>query len=84
VSASFIKELLRRATLIAAKEGGDLIVTDRHVNEALDELLVAGGDRTQGRNHRPAAMTKLLGNRARNPRWGSIVRGSEGVPGRQE
>src|SRR5918994_2241315 len=43
VSASFIKELLRRATLFAAEEGGDLRVTDRHVNEALDELLVAGG-----------------------------------------
>ena len=43
VSASFIKELLRRATLFAAEEGGDLVVTDRHVNEALDELLVAGG-----------------------------------------
>jgi ATP-dependent 26S proteasome regulatory subunit len=43
VSASFIKELLRRATLFAAEEGGGLTVTDKHVNEALDELLVAGG-----------------------------------------
>ena len=43
VSASFIKELLRRATLFAAEEGGDLTVSDKHVNEALDELLVAGG-----------------------------------------
>jgi len=43
VIASFIKELLRRATLFAAEEGGDLVVTDRHVNEALDELLEAGG-----------------------------------------
>src|SRR5919112_1184186 len=42
-SASFIKELLRRATLFAAEEGGDLTVIDKHVNEALDELLVAGG-----------------------------------------
>ncbi len=43
VSASFIKELLRRASLITAEEGGDLVVEDRHVTEALDELLVAGG-----------------------------------------
>ena len=43
VSASFIKEALRRATLFAAEEAGALTVTDRHVNEALDELLVAGG-----------------------------------------
>lgn len=43
VSASFIKELLRRATLFAAEEGGELIVTDRHLTEALDELLIAGG-----------------------------------------
>jgi ATP-dependent 26S proteasome regulatory subunit len=45
-SASFIKELLRRATLLAAEEGGVLVVTDRHVFEALDELLVAGGTLT--------------------------------------
>lgn len=43
VSASFIKELLRRATLFAAEEGGELIVTDRHVSEALDEILLDGG-----------------------------------------
>ena len=45
-SASFIKELLRRATLLAAEEGGELVVTDRHVFEALNELLVAGGTLT--------------------------------------
>jgi hypothetical protein len=45
-SASFIKELLRRATLLAAEEGGELVVTDRHVSEALDELLVASGTLT--------------------------------------
>ena len=50
-SASFIKELLRRATLFAAEEEGVLVVTDRHVGEALDELLVAGGTLT----------TRLLG-----------------------
>ncbi len=46
VSASFIKELLRRATLFTAEESEDLIVTGRHVSEALDELLVAGGTLT--------------------------------------
>ncbi len=43
VSASFIKELLRRATLFTAEEGGELVVTDRHLTAALDELLIAGG-----------------------------------------
>jgi hypothetical protein len=44
VSASFIKELLRRAALIAAEEEeGDILVRDRHLSEALDEMLVAGG-----------------------------------------
>ena len=46
VSASFIRELLRRATLFAAEEGGELTVTDRHVTAALDELLVSGGTLT--------------------------------------
>ena len=46
VSPAFIKELLRRAALIAAEEGGDLVVEDRHVSEALDELLIAGGTLT--------------------------------------
>ena len=45
-SASFIKELLRRSALFAAEEEGEIVVTDRHVNEALDELLVAGGTLT--------------------------------------
>ena len=45
-SASFIKELLRRATLFAAEEEGVLVVTDRHVGEVLDELLAAGGTLT--------------------------------------
>ena len=46
VSASFIKELLRRAALFAAEEDGDLVVTDRYLTEALDELLIAGGTLT--------------------------------------
>jgi cell division protease FtsH len=61
-SASFIKELLRRATLFAAEQDGDLIVTDRHVCDALEELLVAGGTLT----------ARLLGGEppgAPSPRW---------------
>ncbi|MGF1470704.1 MAG: AAA family ATPase [Rubrobacteraceae bacterium] len=46
VSASFIKELLRRAALFAAEEGDELVVVDRHLNEALDELLLDGGTLT--------------------------------------
>jgi ATP-dependent 26S proteasome regulatory subunit len=45
-SASFIKELLSRATLLAAEEGGELVVADRHVGEALGVMLVAGGTLT--------------------------------------
>lgn len=71
VSASFIKELLRRATLFAAEEGGDLTVTDRHVNEALDELLVAGG----------ALTVRLLGGEPQGS--GSMRRSSEGEHGRE-
>jgi ATP-dependent 26S proteasome regulatory subunit len=41
VSPAFIKELLRKASLVAAREPGDgeLMVTDAHVSAALDELL---------------------------------------------
>jgi hypothetical protein len=66
VSAAFIKELLRRATLFAAEEGDDLTVTDRQVNEALDELLVAGGTLT----------VRLLGGEPRG--WSSMTDGPEG------
>jgi cell division protease FtsH len=42
VTASFIKELLRKAAMIAAVDqpgDGKIIVTDAHVTQALDELL---------------------------------------------
>lgn len=41
VSPAFIKELLRKASLVAAGEtaDGQLVVTDGHVNAALDELM---------------------------------------------
>jgi hypothetical protein len=49
VSAAFIRELLRKAAVFAAEDGGagELVVRDRHVHEALTELLVAGGALTQ-------------------------------------
>jgi hypothetical protein len=42
VSAAFIKELMRKAALLAAQESdgsGVLVVSDRHIGTALDELL---------------------------------------------
>jgi len=48
VSAAFIRELLRKAALYAADEMPDQpVVMDKHVNEALHELTVAGGDLTK-------------------------------------
>lgn len=56
VSAAFIRELLRKAAVFAAIESeGDLIVNDRHIDDAIGELLVAGGTLTQSLlgAHRP-------------------------------
>lgn len=48
VSAAFIRELLRKAAVFAATEtDGELVVSDQHIDEALGELLVAGGTLTQ-------------------------------------
>jgi hypothetical protein len=47
-SAAFIRELLRRAALFSADEMGDkAMVQDRHIDEALHELVVAGGELTK-------------------------------------
>jgi cell division protease FtsH len=48
VSAAFIRELLRKAAVLAAEgdvspDEGELVVTDRHMEEATAELLVTGG-----------------------------------------
>jgi ATP-dependent 26S proteasome regulatory subunit len=52
-SAAFISELLRKAALFAAPDGDPIIVTDRHLDEAMHEMVIAGG-----------AITKnLLGSR---------------------
>ncbi len=46
-SAAFIRELLRRAALIAADESDPISVEDRHLDEALHELLVTGDELTK-------------------------------------
>jgi ATP-dependent 26S proteasome regulatory subunit len=43
-SASFIRELLRKSALFAADEGGELEVRAKHIDEALHEMVVEGGD----------------------------------------
>jgi len=48
VSGAFIRELLRKAALLAADEHeGDIIVRDSHLDEAFRELVVSGGDLTR-------------------------------------
>jgi cell division protease FtsH len=48
VSAAFIRELLRKAAMFSALDSSeDIIVKDQHVEEALAELLVAGGPLTK-------------------------------------
>src|SRR5262249_13572737 len=49
VSGAFIRELLRKACVYAAEEDGEaaLVVRDRHLDEGLTELLVAGGPLTK-------------------------------------
>ena len=49
ISGAFIRELLRKAAVFAAEDDGEspLVVRDSHLEEALTELLVAGGALTQ-------------------------------------
>ena len=64
VSPAFIKELLRKASLMAARETSDgrLVVTDAHVNSALDELLGEAASLTRlllgGATDRPPPTTR--------------------------
>jgi ATP-dependent 26S proteasome regulatory subunit len=47
VSAAFIRELLRKAALFAADESDDaLVIGDAHLDEALHDLLIEGGELT--------------------------------------
>lgn len=50
VSAAFIRELMRKAALFAADESQEseaIIVEDRHIDEALKELVFEGGELTK-------------------------------------
>ena len=47
VSAAFIRELMRKAALFVADEGDELVVEDRHLDEALRELALEGGELTK-------------------------------------
>lgn len=53
------RELFRKAAVYAADDGAELRLTERHVYDALPELLVKGGDLTRSvlafRAPRPAA-----------------------------
>jgi ATP-dependent 26S proteasome regulatory subunit len=46
-SPAFTRELMRKAALFAADEGPEMVIADRHLDEALHELVVQGGDLTQ-------------------------------------
>ncbi len=46
VSAAFIRELLRKSALVAADAGAGTKISDEHLSDALQELLVEGGPLT--------------------------------------
>jgi hypothetical protein len=46
-SGAFISELMRKAALFAAPDGDPIVVEDRHLDEAMHELVVAGGKLTR-------------------------------------
>jgi hypothetical protein len=62
VSAAFMRELLRRAALFAADEGDLLVVEDRHLEEALHELVVEGGPLTRSLLGASQSMPALTGH----------------------
>ncbi len=47
VSAAFIRELVRKAALAAADQDGPLVIGERHLDDALQELLIEGGELTR-------------------------------------
>jgi hypothetical protein len=46
-SAAFMRELLRRAALIATDETGLAVVNQKHIDDAIRELVIAGGSLTR-------------------------------------
>jgi hypothetical protein len=47
VSPAFIRELLRKAALLAVGPDGEIVVEDRHLTQAVRELVVEGGGVTR-------------------------------------
>lgn len=46
-SGAFISELMRKAAVFAAPEGSPIVVKDRHLDEAMHELVIVGGTLTK-------------------------------------
>lgn len=46
-SGAFIAELLRKAALFAAPDGDEIVVKDKHLDEAMHEMVVVGGTLTK-------------------------------------
>jgi ATP-dependent 26S proteasome regulatory subunit len=46
-SGAFISELMRKAALFAAPESDPIIIEDRHMDEAMHELVIVGGTLTK-------------------------------------
>jgi hypothetical protein len=46
-SGAFISELMRKAALFAAPDSDPIVVEDRHMDEAMHEMIVAGGSLTK-------------------------------------
>ncbi|WP_437278661.1 AAA family ATPase [Sorangium sp. So ce375] len=46
-SGAFIRELLRKAAVFAAEEGQEIVVDDRHLDDAIRELVLCGGGLTK-------------------------------------
>lgn len=46
-SGAFIGELMRKAALFAAPDGDPIVIKDRHLDEAMHEMVVAGGSLTK-------------------------------------
>ena len=67
-SAAFIREAVRKAALFAADDGPEIIVEDRHLDEALHDLVVQGGSLTKS----------LLGYRSRIGFRATTMRRTEG------
>ena len=46
-SAAFMRELLRKATVFSCEDGKGVGIENKHLDEALHELVVAGGELTK-------------------------------------